>query len=315
MTDRQSLGVLISMIIALILLLASIVWSDSSGVSTGNVAKKRFDWNASSPAPVALELKTTEVHESVDLWTRFVEVQKKMRESLTGYVNSMRGGDSSVLWSFLLLCLGYGVVHAIGPGHGKSVVAGYFLARKGSWWQGVLLGLGITLAHVMSAVILLYVLFGLARLTIFPVFESIRLNVERTSYALLMLAGLTIIVLTIKNWVKPHHHHGFESVARPKEMIGLALVTGLVPCPAVALVVFFCLLNSLVWQGLAGAAFIGMGMAITNVSFGVLAIATRKGLDKGFSAMSRSVIYLQHGLSLLGGSLVLFVGLALFLKL
>ena len=220
MTDRQSLGFLISFIIALILLLASIVWSDSSGVVSGHVAKKRFDWKGESSAPVALELKATEVNESMDLWTRFVDVQKNIRESLTGYVNSMRAGDSSVLWSFLLLCLGYGVVHAIGPGHGKSVVAGYFLARKGSWWQGVLLGLGITLAHVMSAVILLLALFAIARLTVFPVFESIRLNVERTSYALLMLAGLMIIALSIKNMVKPHHHSELDTHARPKEMIG-----------------------------------------------------------------------------------------------
>ena len=62
---------------------------------------------------------------------------------------------------FLVICLLYGMLHALGPGHGKSIVVGYFIARRGRWRQGVALGAGITVTHTMSAVLLLLILYAI----------------------------------------------------------------------------------------------------------------------------------------------------------
>jgi ABC-type nickel/cobalt efflux system permease component RcnA len=52
----------------------------------------------------------------------------------------------------------------------KICRGGVFLARRGKWWHGVSLGFSITMIHTMSAVILLFVLFLLARAMVFSYF-------------------------------------------------------------------------------------------------------------------------------------------------
>ena len=69
-------------------------------------------------------------------------------------MKAIRDGDTSVP---LLIGVGlaflYGVIHALGPGHGKLVVASYFLARDARIMRGLLMGLQIAVCHVLSAMV------------------------------------------------------------------------------------------------------------------------------------------------------------------
>ena len=79
--------------------------------------------------------------------------QKKLRGHLTHVSRDIREnpwGRSFLL--FLILSFVYGVIHALGPGHGKSIVFSYFLSRPGRYVHGVLMGNVITFVHVFSAV-------------------------------------------------------------------------------------------------------------------------------------------------------------------
>ena len=112
-----------------------------------------------------------------------------------------------------------------------------------------------------------------------------------------MLTGILLVVLGIRDIITQRKQakmvaqggesaeHSSETplspIARWREIIGVAAVTGIVPCPAVALIVLFCLLNSMVALSLLGALVICIGMTITNVAFGIAAVAFRKGIDKG----------------------------------
>jgi hypothetical protein len=55
-------------------------------------------------------------------------------------------------WAYLGLAFAYGVIHALGPGHGKVFVGTYFLTRNATPGQGVLAGVVIGFLHVFSAV-------------------------------------------------------------------------------------------------------------------------------------------------------------------
>ena len=54
----------------------------------------------------------------------------------------------------LLLSFSYGVLHALGPGHGKAVIVSYFVGQGGSFQRGLLMGGQIALSHVLSAVLI-----------------------------------------------------------------------------------------------------------------------------------------------------------------
>ncbi|OWV01131.1 nickel/cobalt transporter [Fibrobacter sp. UWR2] len=252
--------------------------------------------------------------------------QKVLREKLTAAISAMKSGDWGAIWKFLLICLVYGMLHALGPGHGKSIVVGYFIARRGRWRQGVALGAGITVTHTMSAVLLLLVLYAIFKATVFNAFETGRIGIERASYALIMLTGVLLVVLGIKDFVtqrkqakitaegvvtEPGSGNALPPVARWREIIGVAAVTGIVPCPAVALIVLFCLLNSMVALSLLGALVICIGMTITNVAFGIAAVAFRKGIDKG-SAHTRIATKIYTVATLAGGVIIFISGLLLF---
>ena len=316
------------------------------------VKKKRFDVGGASDAPSATEAtvesvapetaaepaftksavvptvspkKATEKKRSI--YTVIAEEQKVLREKLTAAISAMKSGDWGAIWKFLLICLVYGMLHALGPGHGKSIVVGYFIARRGRWRQGVALGAGITVTHTMSAVLLLLILYAIFKATVFTAFETGRIGIERASYALIMLTGVLLVVLAIRDVFKSHKGCGccarMESaegavaesklppIARWREILGVAAVTGIVPCPAVALIVLFCLLNSMVALSLLGALVICIGMTITNVAFGIAAVAFRKGIDKG-SAHTHIATKIYTVATLAGGVIILISGLLLF---
>jgi ABC-type nickel/cobalt efflux system permease component RcnA len=285
--------------------------------------------NAAKPAAVApAEAPEKPAEKTRSLYTVIAEEQKVLREKLTAAISAMKGGDWGAIWKFLLICLVYGMLHALGPGHGKSIVVGYFIARRGRWRQGIALGAGITVTHTMSAVLLLLILYAIFKATVFNAFETGRIGIERASYALIMLTGVLLVVLGIKDFVTQRksrevvaqdelsvagaaQNGALPPVARWREIIGVAAVTGIVPCPAVALIVLFCLLNSMVALSLLGALVICIGMTITNVAFGIAAVAFRKGIDKG-SAHTRVATKIYTVATLAGGVIIFVSGLLLF---
>jgi nickel/cobalt exporter len=54
----------------------------------------------------------------------------------------------------VLVAFGYGVLHTLGPGHGKAVIVSYFVGEGGSLARGVGMGCRIALCHVLAAVVL-----------------------------------------------------------------------------------------------------------------------------------------------------------------
>lgn len=281
------------------------------------VKKKRFDvGETNAPSAAEVVVQPADAPES-SFFASIAQAQKVLREKLTVAITAMKQGDWDAIWKFLVICFVYGMLHALGPGHGKSIVVGYFIARRGRWRQGVALGAGITFVHTLSAVLLLFVLYAVFRATVFAAFETGRIGIEKASYALIMLTGILLVVLGIRDVVKQCKQNvsaeetPLPSTARWREIIGVAAVTGIVPCPAVALIVLFCLLNSMVALSLLGAVVICIGMTVTNVAFGIAAVAFRKGIDKG-SAHSRLASKIYAAATLAGGAVIFISGFLLF---
>ncbi|WP_173366580.1 MULTISPECIES: nickel/cobalt transporter [unclassified Fibrobacter] len=311
-----------SLVILLICLLAM--------AASAAVKKKRFDINGTESAPTTEIIKadtassapvavTDKQASGSSFLSTIAQAQKVLREKMTSAITAMKQGDWNAIWKFLAICFIYGMLHALGPGHGKSIVVGYFIARRGRWRQGVALGAGITVTHTMSAVLLLFILYAIFKATVFTAFETGRIGIEKASYALIMLTGILLVVLGIRDFFKQQKKEHEETpseaalppTARWREIIGVAAITGIVPCPAVALIVLFCLLNSMVALSLLGALVICIGMTITNITFGIAAVALRKGIDKG-SAHTRLAANIYTAATLAGGLVIFVSGLLLF---
>src|SRR5204862_166430 len=52
----------------------------------------------------------------------------------------------------MLIATGLGAIHAISPGHGKTVMAAYLVGTQGTARHAVVLGLTVTASHTLGAV-------------------------------------------------------------------------------------------------------------------------------------------------------------------
>jgi nickel/cobalt exporter len=78
-----------------------------------------------------------------------------------------------------------GAIHALAPGHGKSLMAAYLIGAKGKIRDALTLGIIITISHVFSVIII-----GLVALQITDFFKT-----ERISLWLGLVSGVLIVAI------------------------------------------------------------------------------------------------------------------------
>ena len=85
------------------------------------------------------------------------DYQRRIQQSLSTSLRDIKSGSGSLaMWTLVAVCFGYGVVHTLGPGHGKAVVVAYFLdsKRPRAWIEGVFAGSWIAFTHTLAALLL-----------------------------------------------------------------------------------------------------------------------------------------------------------------
>ena len=121
----------------------------------------------------------------------------------------VNGGDLSTtgLLFALLAAAGWGAVHALSPGHGKTVVGAYLVGSRGTPRHALFLGLTVTITHTAGVLALgLIILF--ASRTIVP--EQLYPWLSLVSGLLVAALGLTILrqrLLGLPAFGQHHHKH------------------------------------------------------------------------------------------------------------
>jgi nickel/cobalt transporter (NicO) family protein len=78
-----------------------------------------------------------------------IELQHWLYGSMAAGIKSAE--HVSALPALLASAVLFGALHALMPGHGKSVLVSYHLGRPGRLWDGLLTGIVLALSHVGSA--------------------------------------------------------------------------------------------------------------------------------------------------------------------
>jgi ABC-type nickel/cobalt efflux system permease component RcnA len=125
---------------------------------------------------------------------------------------ALKGGE--IGWGLGLLCMAvafwFGALHALEPGHGKTMVAAYLVGARGTMKHAIFLGGMVTFTHTISVFFL-----GLVTL-----FLSQYIMPDKISKVLGVISGLTIVYLGgmllyrrsigISGSHAHHHHHHDE---------------------------------------------------------------------------------------------------------
>ena len=243
-------------------------------------------------------------------------------------------------WLYLPAAVLLGALHALEPGHSKSLMAAFIVAIRGTPRQAAVLGVSAAVGHTI--VVWLLALLGL--------YFGSRMNFDRIELWLVLISGLLIVALALRllGAVKreaSHHDHGHEhdrdhghdhdhhldddahAAAHTRELEarfkGRAAVTnaeiawfgftgGLLPCPSAIAVLLVCLQLKAFTLGVAMVAAFSLGLAITLVAVGLAAAwGTEKAAQSwtGFEAWAPRLPYISASIVLLLGVVMSLRGL------
>jgi nickel/cobalt exporter len=118
----------------------------------------------------------------------------------SGLLELLRSSDHG-FWMLLILAAAVGAIHALTPGHGKTLVAAYLVGEQGTVWHALVLGLVTTLTHTGV------VLVAAVALRFIPsVWVESALQVLQVLFALL-IAGLGFWLLVCRLSGRADHVH------------------------------------------------------------------------------------------------------------
>jgi nickel/cobalt exporter len=265
-----------------------------------------------------------------DLVPVLEELHRAFHESLAGNLRALQEAGSAA--AFVWLVGGgflYGVLHAIGPGHGKVVVGAYMFANHRTLRQGVLIASLSSLLQAAVAIALVLTLFfalGLARSTT----ESTAAWLESASFAFLAVLGAMLVARGVKalradakttGASRPGHpgNHdrshckscGHAATAHQlrdiQSLRGLAAVVasvGLRPCSGALLLMFLSCVTGQIWAGIAATLAMGVGTCISVGAVAVAAVHSRKWLLSLVSVTEARLAAATGIASILGGAAI-----------
>ena len=192
-----------------------------------------------------------------------------------------------VLLAGVVVAFALGAIHALSPGHGKTIVAAYLVGTRGTPMHAAFLGGMVTFTHTVTVFFLGFATLFLSRYVlpekIYPVLGAV--------------SGISIVwigaVLLYKR-AKPHHHHhdhahdhGHE--ASMTNLVALGASGGLVPCPTALVLLLTAVSLGRTGLGLVLLVAFSAGLAVVLTAIGLVVLYAKHWLPEGQKAAGHAV--------------------------
>jgi nickel/cobalt exporter len=240
---------------------------------------------------------------------QLLSVQRRLVGGLSRALRTQRQkpGVAGVLFS-LMLALVYGVVHSLGPGHGKLLFVSHTLARpspRAAIWRAGALFAATHTGMALVAFLVLRVLLGQERGQI----ELYSQRMLRVSGILVALAGLLVLASPLlEKMVLAVAGRLSRSVA---SLNALAVIAGLSPCPGAFLILVFSSISGVLYLGVLAVVTVSVGMAVTVSMFGHLGGLVEAHLRTG--QQNKVWLLLHDAVRYLGAAAIIALGLLMAL--
>lgn len=211
----------------------------------------------------------------------------------TAVASSVRPGDGGAFVSLiarpsvsgavvvlsLLIAFGLGALHALAPGHGKTLMAAYLVGAGGRVGQAIGVGAAVSAMHTVSVLGI-----GLLVLWVQSAVEPEQAYPWLGLTAGVVAMGLGVGLLRTRLRTRhahterdghPHVHEGQASLLSRKGLAAIAVSGGILPSPAALLVLLAAVALHRVAFGLSLIAAFSIGLAAALVAVGMLAIRAK----------------------------------------
>lgn len=261
------------------------------------------------------------------IWQR--EVNQQMSSLLKSVAaNPAQAGGTLLLFSFV-----YGVLHALGPGHGKVVITTWLATHPSKLKSSIGLTLAASLLQGLVAIALVVVVLSILQLPARQLHLS-SFWLEKGSYALVGVLGLLLSWRALKKlrallrkpkftaFTPRHVHHdgcgcGHQHMPDPERLardddwrarLVIILSMGMRPCSGAIMVLLFSKVIGVFAWGMASALAMAAGTSLTITSLALLVHAFRS-LAVKLSGNKTPALWRQVGWSTLAlaGGIILVV--------
>ncbi|SEC72814.1 nickel/cobalt transporter [Rhodobacter sp. 24-YEA-8] len=226
---------------------------------------------------------------------RLIGLQRDFQNALGQSLRALRTGDSGAVSGFLGLCFAYGFFHALGPGHGKALIAGYGFASRATLRRLVWIAGLAALGQALVAIVLVY--GGIWMFEARDRVEGLAALIE--PLAMLAIAGLGAMLLRRglrrlqPAQVHRHHPHdetcgcGHAHAPGPDQVAAasgwrevLALVAGIAlrPCTGALFLLILTWRLGIDGLGILGTIVMAAGTFLITALAATLAGVSRQGL-------------------------------------
>jgi nickel/cobalt transporter (NicO) family protein len=240
-----------------------------------------------------------------------------------------------VLALSLLLAFAFGVVHAIGPGHGKTITAAYLVGAGARVRQAVGVGVAVASMHTLSVVTL-----GVIAVAVSASFPAERIYPWLTFVTGAVALALGGVLLTLRvralrtgrakhghahphphphpvgrhahepalpdgHEHEPDHDHGPEpaapggGVSRPR-LVALAVSGGILPSPTALVVLLASIAAHRVAYGLSLIGAFSLGLAAALVGISLVALRARTVVDRRLGVRAAAIVPVLSALVIVG---------------
>ncbi|WP_039055903.1 nickel/cobalt transporter [Enterobacter sp. Bisph1] len=269
------------------------------------------------------------------IWQR--EVNRQMSGLLQAVAeNPQQAGGALLLFSFV-----YGVLHALGPGHGKVVITTWLATHPSKLKPAIGLTLASSLLQGVVAIVLVTVVLTLLALPA----RQLHLSsywLEKGSYLLVGMLGLLLCVRALRKlrallsapkfraFTVQHEHHegcgcGHQHLPNPAQLqsgeewrarLMIILSMGMRPCSGAIMVLLFSKVIGVFAWGVASALVMAAGTSLTISSLALLVHGFRQ-LAVKLSGHRAPVLWRQVGwttLALAGGVILIAAAVVMWIS-
>lgn len=267
------------------------------GVSTGDTTETAVEDTRANPP----------------FWYPLVVWQKQINDTLSSALQDLREGFSlsKVLLVFGVSLL-YSLVHTAGPGHGKLLLGTYFLTsdvqRRKS--DAAIAGGVVSLTHIGTAVLLSLFLWLVLHTLSMSSQREMAAGARRAGGVLVLLTGLAMVLVTaFKGRVERLFNQTVQRRAQHLSLYGVAMLSGIVPCPLAWFVLVFSISYGIYAYGIVSVIAMAIGAAITVGSTGFVVLVAK---ERALGFLKRDTMEKLAGvLRYAGGIVLLAIGVVM----
>lgn len=252
-----------------------------------------------------------------DLLLQAIHWQRDLNSQLSDLLYDIQENKDQAWLTFLVVSFSYGVLHSMGPGHGKVIVATYLMTQPSDARSSLVITVLSSVLQAIVAVVLVTTLLSLFQSSMREIHSQAEV-VMKLSYFCVVLLGLTLCYKALRTLIFTRRKSlgcckNTPTYSSQKQQAVIILAVGLRPCTGAIMILLFANMVGLYWVGIVSALIMALGTCITTSCIALMTLGGKK-VVLGYMKYSNTSAVKNHApnlFKLVGGIIVAAFGLLL----